>query len=1200
MKSTLIFRGRRLCAALSSAAAVLLVLAASAVAGAPITLSANGVHPQVVVDTQGTADIVWEGQNADANTMQYCQIPAGGSACVTRLSFPGVDARILLGAAAGEVVLIDRADSGSTPEAINVWVSADGGRSFDAGRVGGDFTHPNGDGEPFFNLGAKPVFGPGGFSVSWLDSGGYYEDFPDNAGPPVGSNQPAANTQIAKIFPEGCVGATNVALVNSNTPVASCEAQGTGSLYRMAYRTATGQGNINDASTGSWAAEQQFPVSGEENGEALASGPRGVYALYEGPEGNADVRRLLNGSFGPPTTLANLHGHSGTWDISQDGTGNLFAAYGANSDSSVPLTVSTSSDGVAWTHVPLDLNGVKSTYLFDARVAGCAAGDGSSATNGFVVFNANSYIQAESLGKAPCGGNQGSGSCPTHLAVGAAQLIATTGCFAKSGSTYKTSGGVELNGMMIDPSGGASRDLRRARRASIGQLVVDPVNKTIQDKAPALVQVSNIVLGKQPLDWLLPGAAGQITDLANNALPVSFDPAAVGSTVLGFGINGLVTPSLKSDGTASLPVNVQMPSPIGGFIGPAPTDDLDLSSGNSIPGGLSLGVGSIDINIPDVSLGIAELKPFEIRYDSDPSVFEGKINILLPAIDSALDTHFLFQQGKFIEGDLTANLGMNVPIFSDVFLTQVGIKVFGKHGGCPPADWTPDDGSGPSPTYIGGFLNAGVGPIGPDGITGAFNVIGDVSYTFPESECNQPGVFAVNGKGELFGVKVASAFVRYSTDGDLALGAGFDIGDPSVADIYGNVGGELAVNPVRFDLYGDVGADVLGLKLVDVKVIGSSVGIDGCLLVAGQNIGELGYKWGGKVSGSLLQGCDIASFVPAGLSLPPGFARDGHAASASSVAVNVPAHVPVEGIALTGSGGAPLVRLTGPGGQQVITPTPAAPGRSALSVTPAAAIAVSPSDHEVSPQDGETLIKLRDPQAGTWRITPLPGSAAILAIDTAKGLPAVSVSAHVALGAGRARVLIYRSTPAPGRMVTFLEKQASGAMHTIGSTTGRGGRIRFLLGGGPAGPRTILAEVTERGMALSQLAVATYTAPGPARLGRPRYVRVTRHGSKIMVSWGNVSGAARYVVRAILKDGRSLVFLEAPSRHSLSMGAVPGFDAGNVMVAGLDPANHPGLIATTRLKPIRFTCRHPRSVRGKLACNAKPKRGGKRRNKGKR
>lgn len=1156
---------------------------ASALAGAPITLSTSGSNPDVAVDSAGTAHIVWDGTGSAAGNLEYCQIPAGGTACADAQSFPTTDegnARVLLGPSAEEVVLLDTG-AGGTDTAVNAWVSMDGGQTFSSGPngaggvVGGGFTTQGGSDADRFDTDQRPAFGPGGFGASWMDGDGYYENFPVNAGPPVDSGQPSTTSQDTQLFTTcGYPDPDSIALLNSTTPVAECVDSPSGAVY---YRVGTGQGNVNDASTGSWGPVQSLPGEGGAQGAWIAGGSRGVYLLYNAPDGSADVRALVNGTFGAPVKLADNTFVEG---FSEDPTGNLFAVtqdpeFGSTTNRQ--QRVFTSPDGVNWTEVPLDLTGVEANSgNASAQVAGCAAAGAGSTGSGFITFNSvasasPNTIYAESFGAAPCGGFQGTGNCPTHLTVGAAQLIATSGCFtAGPGGTYTTAGQVEMNGLLIAPAGASSHARHEARAAVAGQLVIDTVNKTISSAgSPTVIQASNIVLGKQSLDWLLPGAGGgDLTDVSQNGhgLPVSFDPSAIGSKVLGFAISGQVTPDLEPQGMASLPVNVTMPSPIGGFIGSAPTDDLPLTTANSIPGGLSLSPGSVTISIPTVSLGIAELHPFTLSYDSDPEVFDGDIGLQLPVIGNGFDMAFEFQQGRFVYGKLDIEFGNDVPLFPDVFLQKVNILVAARRGNVCAMPATMNDG----PTQIGGGVTVAVGPV----ILGKslFSVDGEATYTFPESSCHEPGVFAITGTGKIVGFPVATAGVSFATDGNVALNGSLGIGSTSSFGIFAGFEGDVGFHK-PFPFYAGASGDayVFGIKVPGPSFAISSVGTEACLPL----LGYVEYKWHGGLSGGWTVTCSFDDLKPEGFASRAGVAG-------ASIALQVPRRSSGEEIELRTGSGVPSATLDGPHGERVVIPALAAGKPGSLTVTPAADIGLAAAgDYAV--------IRLNHPAAGRWTIQPAPGSPKITGLLTAQQLPPVHVHAHVTASRGPTRSLVYRSTPLQGRSIAFVETGAGNVRRVIATVRREQGRIRFQPEYGPGGRRKIVAQITQRGFNVGRpVTVATYTAPGPVKLTRPQNVKVRRHGTRITISWDRVAGAARYVVRAILHDGRSLVFLRDAGAHTVTVRSVPGFDAGKVMVAALDAVNQPGPIGTVKLKALKATCLKPRAVRGKLVC-AKPK-----------
>jgi hypothetical protein len=607
-----------------------------------------------------------------------------------------------------------------------------------------------------------------------------------------------------------------------------------------------------------------------------------------------------------------------------------------------------------------------------------------------------------------------------------------------------------------------------------------------------------------------------------------------------------------------------MPSPIGALIGPPPTYEVNLTTGDSIPGGLSLSPGSIDIKLPEVSLGIATLSPFEIRYDSDPDVFDGNIGLQLPAVSTGINSQWEFRQGQFVYGRAVVDFGSAFPIYPDVFLQKINLSVAGERGNVCANPPTQSDG----PTQIGGGVTVSLGPIiGGDPL---FSVDGNASYTFPESRCNAPGVFAITGTGKIVGVSVANTYATFATNGNIGLGASFSVGDHTLG-LFANFQGAIEVHsPFPFYATGSATAYVGGIGFGPSLTV-SSIGIGGCLAP----IGYAEYKWHGGFSAGPTLVCGASDLIPQGLGASARMAG-------GPATIHVPRHDPLEEIELRSSSGVPLVTLDGPHGQTFTTPALPAGRPGLLTVTPGA-------DSFSVLSDDTTVIKLIGPAPGQWTIRPLPGSPPVTALLTAHGLPAISVHAQVTGGGGGVRYLVYRNVPAQGRAVTLFETGAGHVMRVIAVIRGRSGKIRFVPAPGPGGQRSIFAQVADQGMANGKpFKVATFIAPGPPRLARPKHLTVVRRGSQIEISWARVPTAARYVIRAILRDGRSLMFLVRSSARPVTVPAVPRYDAGRVMVAALDAYNRLGPVANVTFHALAPTCTHPRAVRGKLTC-ARPK-----------
>jgi hypothetical protein len=143
-----------------------------------------------------------------------------------------------------------------------------------------------------------------------------------------------------------------------------------------------------------------------------------------------------------------------------------------------------------------------------------------------------------------------------------------------------------------------------------------------------------------------------------------------------------------------------------------------------------------------------------------------------------------------------------------------------------------------------------------------------------------------------------------------------------------------------------------------------------------------------------------------------------HVAQADgAVTVNLMGHPPSTSIYVKGTGGSPVLCLAGPRGERL---TQSTAGRG-----------VHTSDLVIWPEPklDETLVAIKNPAAGPWTLTPLPGSPTIASVAYANAVRPASITATVA-GRGRTRTLSYRIAPRDGHRVTFAER------------AGRVGRIR--------------------------------------------------------------------------------------------------------------------------------------------------------------
>jgi hypothetical protein len=297
-----------------------------------------------------------------------------------------------------------------------------------------------------------------------------------------------------------------------------------------------------------------------------------------------------------------------------------------------------------------------------------------------------------------------------------------------------------------------------------------------------------------------------------------------------------------------------------------------------------------------------------------------------------------------------------------------------------------------------------------------------------------------------------------------------------------------------FQLIGDGSASVWGQSL-GLKGVVSNAGIGACGHISVFLFsGEIGFKhfWDGETD---FNGCDFG-----GLYTVPGAST----AQGATKTVTLAARLAREEIAVVGSTGPPFVTLTGPHGEQLVTPlTP----NKLFATSHGLAIAVTGSR--------TTYFIVQRPAAGAWHITPAAGGAPPIRVRRADPLLPANVTAEVKRET-RGRVLQWHSRPQHGQRITFLELGA-GIDRSITTSSRAQGRVRFTPTTGPGGTRHIEALIFIDGFLRSQQTVATFhvSPPSPPRVRSASY-RVRRN--RVMVRWSPVPGAIAYDLVARLTN----------------------------------------------------------------------------------
>jgi hypothetical protein len=224
--------------------------------------------------------------------------------------------------------------------------------------------------------------------------------------------------------------------------------------------------------------------------------------------------------------------------------------------------------------------------------------------------------------------------------------------------------------------------------------------------------------------------------------------------------------------------------------------------------------------------------------------------------------------------------------------------------------------------------------------------------------------------------------------------------------------------------------------------------------------------------------------------------------------VTLPAGRPTETILVEGDGAAPDVSLTGPGGVKISTAQAAKQGR-ALTLRGVPAI----------------YFALRTPAGGRWIVTPNPGSVPVKRVLISDGFKPLGLRASLR-GSGRNRTISYQvSHHGNGQSVQFAEHGTFGT-RLIGKPVVRArGSVRFVPAATPARRRTLIAIISQDGIAQRQQKIATFTAP-PLRSPRiPGRITARRGEHTLMLTWNRASGARRYIARLTGAHGTRLATL---------------------------------------------------------------------------
>ncbi len=1095
-----------------------------AAAAKPFTLKPEGQFPHIAVDDAGTGHIVWnERVIGGDDVLHYCRLPRGAKACAPERVFnlPGGDSngpRALF--ASGQLTLLSSRCC-FPEEDVLIMQSSDGGATF--GAVRSLARSPTLTLFPPMANGGGAAIGPGPFQISMASSssfGTYFQAAPMSAGAPVDSYAQLDNDVTGPI-----ADTTNpsVAFADPLSPVVAYEQITSGRTF---IRSWGGSGDHNNVLN--WTPSRLVGAGTEPR---LAGGLRGLYLLYlvGKPSKTHYVARRITPA-GPGSKIpVSGKGSPFDSDFTEDAGGNLHAVWVDNEDPD-KLRYSRSTDGQRFSDPSRLAKGPSNLVM---PKLGAADDGGGWAV--WMAANEPSTIRAAPFGPVG-GGGGGEQPCVPKVSYGKSVILAREGCLQKKGDSYSTTGGVRLNGLDLEPlaAGGA-------QAAAATKIVLDTGSGAMTSSGKVRTKAGNVQLDEAKLAWKLPKNGGEIRDLAGN--PALFDTGKLKVEFLGLPVLGKTTPKIGGAEGMTVPVNLKLPQPFDSLLGGGVTGSSTLRLDNATPGGLRL--DSVSVRAGSIFLGIAEVRNLALDFvgGSGPFVLDGSAEILLPVIKSSLDTNVGLRAGAFDHAQATLNFDApGRPVSQFTFLRSIGFQVL------------------TDPLKLAGSASVTAGPTIPVLNVAAARVDGTVSYTFPKAPA--PGVFRADGKGFIANIPTADVVAQYETSGKLTLDGSFNLGIKSGPQLSGSVNGAVDFVSGGFDLSGSgsgCGIPAVPATCIGVGVLLSKKAAAGC---GEYTIGDFGAEV--TLSAGLARYWSGGGFeFFAGCNLKPFKSVSKARISATSANFRIAKGLPQANIKIDGLGAAPRVRLTGPGGQTLTSPT--APARTAES----AVGSIGPSA-----PDKATFAALAKPQPGTWTVDVLAGSAEIGQVDVAEGLAEPNVSAKVRKRKGRKRALVYNARRIDGQRIRFYEL-GKGVSKRIGVVKGGGkGALNFSAADGPNRSRRIVASIDSFGLPRERLFVGSYKAPGPIKPARPKRLRLRRKGGKLLISWRRAKSAERYLAQVNLKDGRRLAMTTKTTR--LKIRNVDGIDSAKVKVAGLKVDNTPGTAAKAKLK-------------------AKPKKRGKRR-----
>jgi hypothetical protein len=682
------------------------------------------------------------------------------------------------------------------------------------------------------------------------------------------------------------------------------------------------------------------------------------------------------------------------------------------------------------------------------------------------------------------------------------EAVVAVGCLRTAGDRTVGLGPIRINGVLFQPDGGrGGNDYslncgEDVACASLQNILSNNNALYLDHAAGAFGTTGRFRMSAGTLSGLHRGVINKRNVAWDGESPLLSLGADASVEFLDFPLAGQFSWTPSDDGSSRLALLVGMPVALGGVTGETAV--------KVNPGG-DISFDRLAIDVGEVPVRGFSLGGLHFLYDRTEDVWEGAAELTIPspsAVTVGVSVRVVNGQFSMFTGSVD---NLNIQVAPGIFFQKVGV-LFGLN-----------------PARVGGSVGMTGGPV----VLGFPALRVDASFLLDAQGYVFQGVFyppslALRGTVSTFNLPIRSGSVRFYFSRQAWIEAGGTIGldikagNLTLFQLGGAVGGSLRGS--NFELAGFVGLTVFDFNVGRAQAILTNKGVGACGSIWNGRFALGGYfRWGQGFVG--VNYCDLNRLRSAINS------RTVRARSAQGGPTPLPLPESTQQVVrFVGEGGAPRVRLRGPGGRTIDTPGPGVANTSQQNSW----LAVRQDDQR------QTDVVINNTGKGGWTYEPLPGSAPMVRVQRAGKLPPVDVEAKVRMQRDDTALLTWALKPISGQTVTFAEEGKGAPPRVLKTTSASKGTLRYRPYLMPMRSREVIATVEQYGKPRKRFVVARYTAPALGVMTRVPKLKATRSTKGVTtVTWTGLSAADNYQVIVTEASGRKTMKVATRPRVEL-------------------------------------------------------------------